>query len=106
MTVLFVAFEFPPLASAGVQRSIQFAKYLPEYGIKPVVITTDKASFESMMDHPLDEGRLSDLPRNLAVERIPCNYRPPRATGKVATWARIFFSTVEPLGRHWGRTVY
>ena len=37
--VLYLAWHFPPVGGAGVQRSLMFARYLPEYGVQPVVLT-------------------------------------------------------------------
>ena len=37
--VLMVAYFFPPLGGAGVQRSLKLAKYLPEQGWEPTVVT-------------------------------------------------------------------
>ncbi len=34
---------FPPIAGGGIQRPLKFAKYLPDYGIKPVVFCPEKA---------------------------------------------------------------
>lgn len=37
--VMMIAYQFPPMGGAGVQRSSKFAKYLPQFGWKPVVLT-------------------------------------------------------------------
>ncbi|MCU0411844.1 MAG: glycosyltransferase family 4 protein [Bacteroidetes bacterium] len=37
--VLFIAYYFPPMGLSGVQRTVKFAKYLPQYGWKPTVLT-------------------------------------------------------------------
>ena len=38
--LLMVAFHYPPYSvSSGVQRAAKFAKYLPQYGIAPMVLT-------------------------------------------------------------------
>ena len=63
MNVLFVAFEFPPAATAGVYRSLKFAKYLPEFGVTPIVVTIDEASTRNILQWPLDASLLEDLPR-------------------------------------------
>ena len=39
--VLIVAYHYPPIASAGTQRSVSFARYLPEFGFRPHVLTTN-----------------------------------------------------------------
>jgi glycosyltransferase involved in cell wall biosynthesis len=38
-TVLFLSYAFPPLASSGTFRVARFAKYLPEFGWRPVVVS-------------------------------------------------------------------
>ena len=39
-SVLFVAYHFPPMRSAGVERSAKFVRYLPEFGYVPQVLST------------------------------------------------------------------
>jgi glycosyltransferase involved in cell wall biosynthesis len=39
LKLLLVAYEFPPYGGIGVQRVLKFCKYLPEFGIEPVVFT-------------------------------------------------------------------
>ncbi|MCU0493284.1 MAG: glycosyltransferase family 4 protein [Chloroflexaceae bacterium] len=38
--VLMIAYFYPPIANAGVQRTLKFAKYLPGYGYAPLLLTT------------------------------------------------------------------
>ena len=38
--VLFVAYHYPPMRSAGTQRASKFSQYLPEFGYEPDVLTT------------------------------------------------------------------
>ena len=38
-TALIIAYYYPPTNNGGVQRPASFAKYLPLYGYKPIVIT-------------------------------------------------------------------
>lgn len=42
--VLFVSYYFPPSGGPGVQRMLKFAKYLPEYGYRPFVLTVPEDS--------------------------------------------------------------
>ncbi len=37
--VLYIAYFFPPHGGAGVQRTLKFARYLPEFGWEPTVLT-------------------------------------------------------------------
>jgi glycosyltransferase involved in cell wall biosynthesis len=39
--VLIITYYWPPGGGAGVQRWLKFAKYLPEYGWEPVILTVD-----------------------------------------------------------------
>ena len=39
-TALFVAYHYPPIRSGGVERTLKFTRYLPEFGYRPVVLTT------------------------------------------------------------------
>jgi len=45
--VLFIAFFFPPLGGAGVQRSVKFTKYLPQFGWLPIVLTSNAEDYQS-----------------------------------------------------------
>ena len=60
--VLMVACAFPPTGGSGVQRSAQFAKYLPRSGWLPTVWTVD--GLDGM---PQDPTLLSDLPDEVTV---------------------------------------
>jgi len=37
--ILIIALDFPPCLSAGVQRTLKFCEYLPDYGWEPAVLT-------------------------------------------------------------------
>lgn len=39
--VLIITYYWPPSGGAGVQRWLKFAKYLPEFGIEPIILTVD-----------------------------------------------------------------
>lgn len=43
--ILVIAYYFPPLGGAGVQRVLKFVKYLPEFGWEPVVLTVKEISY-------------------------------------------------------------
>lgn len=45
--VLMIAYHFPPLAgSSGIQRTLRFARYLPDNGWEPVVLTAHPRAYE------------------------------------------------------------
>jgi glycosyltransferase involved in cell wall biosynthesis len=62
--VLALAYFFPPLGGAGVQRALKFMKYLPEHGWDPVVVTT-RSRWYPARDYTL----LSELPVAVPVIR-------------------------------------
>jgi len=39
--VLIISYYWPPSGGAGVQRWLKFAKYLPEFGWQPIILTVD-----------------------------------------------------------------
>jgi glycosyltransferase involved in cell wall biosynthesis len=64
--VLVIAYYFPPMGLSGVQRTLKFVKYLPDFGWNPVVLTTDSPSY-----YAFDDTLLSELPEDIAVYRAP-----------------------------------
>lgn len=53
--VLIVAYYFPPAGGAGVQRILKYAKYLPQYGWQPHILTVPPESHEVKDETFLDE---------------------------------------------------
>lgn len=62
--VLMVAHQFPPVGGSGVQRSVKFAKYLPQFGWEPVVLTRDDGKMTLR-----DESLLKELPPGMEIIR-------------------------------------
>lgn len=65
--LLFLAFYFPPLGGGGVQRTVKFAKYLPEFGFEPVLVTGPGGG--RTRHAPLDASLAGELPADLPVFR-------------------------------------
>jgi glycosyltransferase involved in cell wall biosynthesis len=64
LRALIVSYVFPPVGGAGVQRVLKLAKYLPERGIEPTVLTAKDPSV------PLQDMSLQrDIPVGLPVLR-------------------------------------
>lgn len=57
-TVLIIAYYFPPMGLSGVQRTLKFAKFLPEYGWKPMVLTSPISPYYAF-DDTLEKERES-----------------------------------------------
>ncbi len=106
MTVLFVAFEFPPLTCGGVHRPLAFLKYLPEFGIEPVVLTTDGESYRRTIVNPsLDYSLVNRIPANIHLHRAPCASPMPAPKTRLGEWCRIFFSLAEEAPKLWAPQV-
>lgn len=50
--VLIVTYYWPPAGGPGVQRWLKFVKYLPEFGVKPVVYIPENPTYP-IIDHGL-----------------------------------------------------
>ncbi len=62
--VLIVTYYWPPAGGAGVQRTLKFVKYLPEFGWRPYVLTVEKP------DAPVyDEGLLAEIPPQAIITK-------------------------------------
>jgi glycosyltransferase involved in cell wall biosynthesis len=62
MQVLFVSYAYPPMGAVGAMRVSRLCRYLPDYGIKPIVLTVKE---------PLADGSNSGIPfiSHVPVER-------------------------------------
>ena len=67
--VLFIAYHFPPVGGPGVNRSLNFVKYLSESGYKPIVITISDDDLK-YSDYPLDPSLLDQLPKGTEIIRV------------------------------------
>ena len=66
--VLLIAYHFPPVGGAGVQRAVKLTKYFPEFGWEAVVITGPGPAGHRWT--PTDPSLAGDLPRELEVHRL------------------------------------
>jgi glycosyltransferase involved in cell wall biosynthesis len=62
--LLLIAYNFPPVGGAGVQRPVKWAKYLGRFGWDVTVLTTLNPSVPAR-----DESLLADLPPEVNVVR-------------------------------------
>lgn len=51
--LLMLAYYFPPMGGAGVQRALKFVKFLPDFGWLPVILTTDQR-YATLLDPTLE----------------------------------------------------
>jgi glycosyltransferase involved in cell wall biosynthesis len=68
LRVLYLAFYFPPLGGGGVQRAVKFAKFLPEFGFEPIVVTGPAA--HRTRHAPLDTSLRGEGPPESHIFRV------------------------------------
>ncbi len=78
-TLLMVAYYYPPRGGGGVQRTVKFAKYLPSFGVRPIVLTSGTTP-SGLADQTFDQAK--------DVVRVP--YREPgRLLGRLYEYLRF-----------------
>lgn len=60
--VLIITYYWPPAGGPGVQRVLKFAKYLPQFGWEPIILTVENGNFPA-----IDEDLFDEIPSNLKV---------------------------------------
>ena len=64
--VLIICYYWPPAGGPGVQRWLQFVKYLPDFGIEPVVYIPENPSYPI-----IDESLCKEVAAGLEIIRAP-----------------------------------
>jgi len=99
--VLIVSFNFPPTNSVGAMRVGKFAKYLPEFGWEPVVLTVNKArSTPQTLPLEIAEAKVVRTPYHdliTPLQRKQPNYSIFTAYIVVPLWKRVIDSWRKPL---------
>lgn len=62
--VLVIAYAFPPVGGAGVQRTLKFVKYLKDFGWNPIVLTVSNPSVPVR-----DTDLLAEVPSHVPIFR-------------------------------------
>ena len=80
--VLIITYYWPPAGGPGVQRWLKFVKYLPDFGIKPIVYCPENPNYPVT-----DPSMLSEVSSKLEVLRTPIRepYRWARLLSKSKT---------------------
>lgn len=63
--VLIVAYHYPPShGSSGIQRTLQYSKYLREFGWEPMILTVSPRAHEQVSD-----GQIGEIPAGMPLRR-------------------------------------
>ena len=62
---LLIAYYFPPIQEVGGFRTLRFAKFLPDFGWQPSVLTVSPESVHERVD----AGLLEQCPETIAIRR-------------------------------------
>ena len=73
--VLVIAYYFPPLGGAGVQRTVKLLKHLPSLGFEPVVLAPPRAT--ELHWAPSEETMIGELSDAITVHRVAGPHPPP-----------------------------
>lgn len=79
--VLIVSYHFPPDAAVGAIRPAKFAKYLPDYGWQPYVLTIRERFYDA-----IDRSRMSDVVLQERVFRTQVWPNPGAVYLKLKKW--------------------
>ena len=60
--VLIVTYYWPPSGGPGVQRVLRFAKYLPQFGWQPIVLTVKNGDYPAV-----DTSLEKEIPKEVKV---------------------------------------
>jgi len=95
-SLLFLAYFFPPRGGAGVQRSVKFAKYLPEFGWKPLLVAHGGTA--DNVTAAVDPSLLDDLSPDVVVRYTALLARERKRYYQAQhKWRQALFAT-DPMG--------
>jgi hypothetical protein len=96
-----IAFHFPPVqGSSGVQRSLKFARYLPEHGWKPLILTAHARAYGATHTGQMAETEGMDVRHAFALDtrrHLAVGGRYPGFLARPDRWCTWAFGAV-PAG--------
>jgi len=98
--VLFISYYFPPIGGAPAQRSLKFARFLPEERYHPIVLTGPGTWHNEWTPH--DPTLLKELPATVPVYRVQTPVPPPGK--KLLRRAERWLALSGPFARWWIRS--
>lgn len=102
--ILFLAFEFPPLNRGGVHRALAFVKWLPQFGINPIVVTLDESSYRDVFN---EYGHDDSLGREVrkGADIISIRSQIPPKQNQIQEFISIYFSIYGNEVKYWKQNV-
>ncbi len=85
--VLMISYYFPPINTPGAFRSAKFAKYLPELGWNPFILTTKSTGRDD-----LDQDFLNDNISPIFIKKLPSKDLNFKGVSKVVASLPVFLS--------------
>lgn len=65
---LIITYYWPPAGGPGVQRWLKFVKYLPDFGIEPIIYCPVNPNYPIM-----DESLVNEVPEHITILKRPIN---------------------------------
>src|SRR5882757_9895393 len=96
-SVLYLAYFFPPRGGAAVQRSLKFAKYLPEFGWRPLVVANGGSNQDSATSVQ-DPTLLKELADGAVVRYTSLNAVEKRRYERAQSKLRQRLNVTDPMG--------
>ena len=94
--VLMVAFHYPPQrGSSGIQRTLAFARQLPQHGWEPIILTASRCAYPAVSEVQADDPE--HVYRSLALDsarHLALRGRYPAWLARPDRWASWWFSAV------------
>lgn len=101
--ILMIAMEFPPRNTTGAFRPLKFAKYLSEFGHRPIILTLSEDS-DVLSGSKIDKSLLDEIPSSAVIYRSCVKYTPMQKRGfdnKLLNFFRIYFKTTDGIAQKW-----
>ncbi len=95
--ILFISFQYPPINVGGAIRPYMFSKYLPKFGIKPIVLCLDsdhQNEYNTDKTHQL----ISELPEEVIIKKVPIKPTKPSIINK---FIQIYCSIGDNKYKRW-----
>lgn len=93
--LLMVAYYFPPIGGSGPIRALKFAKYLPQHGWAPYVLSVRRSQAE-----PYDAALLGELPEEVVIVRTGHLDPATVQRGLLLGWQILWKARLRRLANH------